>query len=246
VESPEVEVPLSGGRVTVGIVRIGDTVRRPWKPSSERMARVLGYLEERGCGWVPRHLGRDAQGRDILSFIEGDVPSNWRRFDDAQIHAAAVLLRKFHEATRGSSLAGDAPVLVHNDPAPSNFVFQNGVPIALIDFDMLAPGDPLEDVGYMAWSWCVSSKAGREPAVLQARQVRGLVDAYGLDEVGRGGVVDAMLERQERNIGFWTEQRDTRAQTVASEEQIGEILAWSRREIAYTNANRAVFQAALD
>jgi hypothetical protein len=246
VASPEVEVPLHGGRVTVGIVRIGATVRRPWKPSSDRMAKLLGYLEERGCTWVPRHLGRDPQGRDVLSFIDGEVPDHWREFEDAQIAAAAALLRKFHEATRGSPLVEGAAVLVHNDPAPSNFVFQNDVPVALIDFDMLAPGDPLEDVGYMAWSWCVSSKANRLPVSFQARQVRVLVDAYGLEAAHRRDLVSAMLERQERNIRFWTKQQRARATTVASTDQITEIIAWSRREREYTSVNRAAFESALD
>ncbi|WP_258564624.1 phosphotransferase, partial [Streptomyces himalayensis] len=26
------------------------------------------------------------------------------------------------------------------------------VPVAFIDFDTAAPGDPLEDLGYMAWT----------------------------------------------------------------------------------------------
>jgi aminoglycoside phosphotransferase (APT) family kinase protein len=36
----------------------------------------------------------------------------------------------------------------HHDPGPNNTVFRDGRPVALIDFDFAAVGDPLEDVGY--------------------------------------------------------------------------------------------------
>lgn len=55
-----------------------------------------------------------------------------------------------HDATRGSRLAGHSPTVCHHDPGPNNVVFRNGLPVAWIDFDTAAPGDPLEDVAYVA------------------------------------------------------------------------------------------------
>ncbi len=69
----------------------------------------------------------------------------------------AGLARALHDATRGNPLTGRHPVVCHHYLDPNNTVFQAGAPIAFIDFDQ-APGSPLEDVGYMAWLWCVSSK----------------------------------------------------------------------------------------
>lgn len=40
--------------------------------------------------------------------------------------------------------------MCHRDPGPNNVVFQEGRPYAFIDFDLAAPGAPLEDIGYMA------------------------------------------------------------------------------------------------
>lgn len=94
----------------------------------------------------------------------------------------------------------------HNDPGPNNLVFRDERPVAFIDFDMAAPGEPLEDLGYMAWAWCISSKPDRQPAELQARQVRRLADAYGLDRE-QIGLFSAILERLERNITFWCERQ---------------------------------------
>jgi len=50
-----------------------------------------------------------------------------------------------------------------------------------------------------------------------------------------------MLERQARNILFWSD----RAGEGTSAAQIGARIDWSQREMAYTESNRAVFRAAL-
>jgi aminoglycoside phosphotransferase (APT) family kinase protein len=89
-----------------------------------------------------------------------------------------------HDATRGGSLAGRSPVVCHHDAGPNNAVFQDGVPVAWIDFDTAAPGDPLEDVGYAAWTWCIASKQ-TAPVTRQADQVRILADVYGLTVADR-------------------------------------------------------------
>ena len=60
------EVPLRGGRVTPGVVRVGNTVRRPVTEASPFVARLLGHLERRGFAGAPRHLGLDAAGRDCV------------------------------------------------------------------------------------------------------------------------------------------------------------------------------------
>ena len=74
--SDQEEIPLHGGRVTHGIVRIGDTVRRPPTANSEFVRRLLQHLAVKGFGGAPASLGTDAQGRDVLAFIEGDVPTD--------------------------------------------------------------------------------------------------------------------------------------------------------------------------
>jgi hypothetical protein len=110
---------------------------------------------------------------------------------------------------------------------------------------MAAPGHPLEDLGYMAWTWCVSSRATAPPARAQAAQVRVLADAYGLDAADRAGLVDAMLDRQARNAEWWRRHLDAPEPRVADREQILDRIAWSLREHGHTAAHRPVFAAAL-
>jgi tRNA A-37 threonylcarbamoyl transferase component Bud32 len=240
------EVPLPGGRLTRGVVRVGETVRRPRKACSAFVARLLMLLEERGFSAAPRHLGVDERERDILSFIAGVVPAKWRRFEDAQVETAARLLRAFHDVTRDSPLVRSGEVVCHFDCGPSNFVFQDERPVALIDFDMAAPGDALEDVGYLAWAWCVSGKPTREPVELQAMQVRVVADAYGLVIEQRARLVDAMIERQRQNGLFWARQLSAAfTGPDTPPEALAERVAWSEREQHFTRANAAVFRAAL-
>jgi hypothetical protein len=99
-------VPLQGGRITDGVVRIGDTVRRPASTASPFVASVLDLLESRGFTGAPRYLGRDEAGRDTFSFVPGWVPPKFRPWTDAQVAAAGAMARAMHDATRGSDLAG--------------------------------------------------------------------------------------------------------------------------------------------
>ncbi|MFB7865446.1 NUDIX domain-containing protein [Streptomyces sp. NPDC056069] len=245
---PELAAPgavaLTGGRMTTGIARDGTTVRRPSTPASPFVAALLGLLHARGFDGAPRYLRREG-ATDILDFLPGEVPQRFRTWSNQQVSAAGALLRSFHDATRGSDLAGRFPVVCHHDPGPNNFVFRDGAPMALIDFDTAAPGSPLEDLGYMAWTWCISAKPTAPAVEDQAAQVRVLVDAYGLDTRARGALVDSILERQIRNARFWAEQGLGPDGGPADAETIAKRIAWSRREHAFVNAHRQIFDGAL-
>ena len=239
------EIPLAGGRMTAGVMRVGDTVRRPLGGLTDLSVHLLRHFEQIGFTGAPRYLGRDQAERDILTYIPGWVPTKFQYFRDEQIFAAGTLIRQFHNATRGSSLAGSSAVVCHNDPAPNNAVFQNEMPVAFIDFDMVSPGDPLEDLGYMAWLWCVSSKPERAPVSKQAGQVRVLADAYGLDATSRSTLVEAMLERQSRNATFWTDRLSDFHGPPTSQAQMRERVRWSEVEKDFVNRHREEFDRAL-
>ena len=67
---------LIGDGVTQGIVRIGDTVRRPLRPFSLTVQAYLAHLRDAGFTGAPLPFGIDEQGREMLSFVPGDVPRN--------------------------------------------------------------------------------------------------------------------------------------------------------------------------
>ncbi|RPH76687.1 MAG: aminoglycoside phosphotransferase family protein [Nitrospiraceae bacterium] len=142
---------------------------------------------------------------------------------------------------------GQGQVVCHHDPGPNNVVFRGGKPSAFIDFDMAAPGEPLEDIGYMAWTWCISSRPDRSPSAYQAVQVRLLAVAYGLGSSDREKMIRAALKRQELNLHFWKTHLANGAQThSACTEEIQDRIDWTQREMTYTQANQTSFERALE
>lgn len=243
--SPGEEI-LSGGRLTAGVVRIGNTVRRPVQSSSRFVARLLVRLAKAGFDGAPRFLGRDDRDRDVLSFIPGWVPAKFQRFEKEQIHVAGQLLQRFHAATANSDLVKEGQVVCHRDPGPNNVVFQKGKPYAFIDFDLAAPGAPLDDIGYMVWTWCISSRPDRGPVAGQAEQICLLADAYGLGPSDRRGILQSVLKQQELNVHFWKTYRAYKPGTVPIRaEEIQRRIDWTEREMTYTEANQAIFERAL-
>ena len=68
------EVVLADDGVT-HVVRVGDTVRRPVRPFTATVQAYLTHLHKRGFHDAPEALGYDEQGREVLSYVTGDVPT---------------------------------------------------------------------------------------------------------------------------------------------------------------------------
>ena len=51
------EIPLLGGQLTAGIVRVGNTVRRHPKSNVAFVHDLLVFLEDQGFPFAPRLLG---------------------------------------------------------------------------------------------------------------------------------------------------------------------------------------------
>ncbi|MGO4570016.1 phosphotransferase [Rhizobium sp. 2YAF20] len=193
----EIEIPLVGGRITAGVVRVGDTVRRPISADRWNVHDLLRELENIGFEGTPRFLGIDERNREILSFLPGDVPPDLDHFSDVQLRSAASLLRRFHDATAQSPLARqqNAEVICHNDWGPPNAVFYEDLPFGLIDFDTIAPGLRLWDLGYSAFAWLDLGN----PEYTGAEQVRRLsvfAEGYGLSTCSPAQIAAYAVARQ--------------------------------------------------
>ncbi|MBD5786975.1 phosphotransferase [Cellulosimicrobium terreum] len=85
----EVEVPLLGGDVSDGLVRRGATVRRPRGPHSPAVEAYLLHLERVGFERAPRFLGIDSAGREVVSFLPGEMggrpPHPWALDEDVLV-----------------------------------------------------------------------------------------------------------------------------------------------------------------
>jgi hypothetical protein len=208
----EIEIPLQGGRTTTGVVRIGDTVRRPVGANSTFVHRLLRHLETQGFSAAPRFLGIDALGREILSFLPGDVPDELGDFSLAQIARAAHLLRSFHDATARSGLTEGHEVVCHGDFSPCNCVFNQGIPLAMIDFDASRPGRRLDDLGYAAWLWLRLGDADLS-ADFQASRIVEFFRAYATVDLDNAlaAILDAQSELVQRpgtprEVALWAQR----------------------------------------
>jgi hypothetical protein len=219
---PEVEVPLAGGDVTEGVVRVGDTVRRPVGPHSDLVHRVLRHLEDMGFDGAPRFLGLDASGREVLSFMEGEVAGRpWPAWvtDEDRITSVARLVRRYDDAVASLGIPAEAgarpeppgapptladPELIgHQDVTPENVVFRDGIAVALLDFDLVGPAARVDELSNVAQWWAPLLAPSDRPAVLAdvdpARRCRLLADAYGLGRPDRERFVAVARARSERS-----------------------------------------------
>ena len=166
------EEPLRGGFVG-DAVRVGATVRKAPPADAVFVRRLLGFFAERGWSGAPRSLGVDERGREVLSFVDGEVP--WGvgapPVGDEALAAVARLVREFHELTAGSALAGGQEVVCHHDLSPGNTVFRAGLPVAFIDWDIAGAG---------------AAGAGRGACVLAVRAVGAGCGGWGRGAAGAG------------------------------------------------------------
>ena len=217
--------PLTGDGVTPGIVRIGDTVRRPVRPFTRTVQAYLAHLHQAGFTAAPVPLGTDDQGREILSFVPGDVPRNPLPPETAGedvLAALARLIRALHEASAGWTPPPDAawggiprpagtaltvvdepPELVsHRDYCPGNVVFRDGLPAALIDFDLTRPTTRLYDIANALWWWApLRDPRDRTPAFTGLdipRRAAVFADAYQMTARQRQDLTPLMIRMARR------------------------------------------------
>lgn len=224
-DGDDVEQWLDGGMGSGGaVVRVGDTVRRPVRPQSASVAAFLHHLEAVGFDGAPRHLGLDDRGREILTFVDGEValspfPAWVGR--EAILLGVARLQRALHAAARSFAApedavwdranlpeAGPGAIVCHNDLCVENVVVRDGRVVAFIDFDFAAPSDPLLDIAIAARHWIpVRDPVDVDPALRELNQVerfRAFCAEHRLDEPARVAVVEhlaAFLDRALVSMG---------------------------------------------
>lgn len=201
------------------VIRVGNAVHRPtghWTPAVHELLR---HLEQVGFDGSPRVLGLDEEGREILTYLHGEVAMRpWPEWLLADVGMVLLgrFLRRYHDAVQGfvpspgtiwrvtESAWREGLIIRHGDLGPWNFVWKDDDLIGLIDWDFAEPGTPIEDVAQLAWNAVPlgppkrCEAAGVPSGESQAHRLAVLCHSYGGADVE--AVVDAVTQLQRREL----------------------------------------------
>lgn len=212
-------IELEGGRPGQ-ILRRGDDVLRPagtWTPTVHRFLR---HLRARGFAAAPMPLAIDGD-QEAVTFVAGRVSENLAdplTGSEAMLRSAAMLLRRFHDASRGFLESDAGPrhwmlpeqepreLVCHGDFAPYNVVTEGEAAVGLIDFDAAHPAPAAWDLAYALYRWAPLTDPERQGAIQdgeeQLRRARIFCDAYGADDAQRRELPGMIGRRLEALIGL--------------------------------------------
>jgi hypothetical protein len=262
-------VPLLGGDVTEGVVRVGDTVRRPVGAHSAAVQHYLRHLAAVAFDAAPRFLGIDAKGREVLTYLPGEPGGRplhaWAATEPVLV-GIARMQRRLHDASAGFTLPPgvewqlpvliegvptpyDAPDMVaQNDMTPDNIVFRDHEPVGLIDFDLSGPTTRLLDIVTTLLYWApLRAPVDRDPVLRDAdsgHRMRVYADAYGLAAADRLRLLDVADRRFSRSWHVMRHHALHRGGGWARmwDEGVGDVI---RRGHDWLREQRPVLEAAL-
>lgn len=211
--SIEDEQPLEGGNATEGVVRVGDTVRKPWTSTTSAVHELIRRVAAAGID-VPAVHGRDEQGRQILEFVPGTPALDVPPLTLDELARVGRAIRSIHDASEGFAPSAPAPwepllpvpegspdLICHGDLTPWNLIL--GERWVFIDWDGAAPSTRLWDLAYSAQAFTVNDVT--EDPSAAARRLAAFIDGYGADADLRARLPGTMADRAE---AMWTMLRD--------------------------------------
>jgi tRNA A-37 threonylcarbamoyl transferase component Bud32 len=226
----EKEEKFSQGHSNKEVVKVGNTARRAICKNSEYVHELLQHLEEKRYPYSPKFVGMDDKGREILTFLDGDIARGDIDWTDEQLRQITRMIKEFHNATEGSNLVGDKEVVCHNDLAPWNLVIKNSKPVGFIDFDDSTPGYRIDDFAYFLWTFL---DLGRDISVKeQGRKIQILSKEYG--EFKPKKLIKSILRQQKKILKkrrYLSKNANTKGERHLSKTKIDEIkseMEWVR------------------
>jgi aminoglycoside phosphotransferase (APT) family kinase protein len=207
---------------------------------------LLRHLDARGFGAAPKVVGGgfDEQGRETLTYIEGDFvhgrpPWDIRPESGAWgLEAGARLgsqVRQFHDAAAsfrppaeaqwfewsGEEMGSGERLIGHRDLGPWNIVACDGMPVGFIDWEHAGPVNPLVELAMVCWMNAklyddlVAERERLPPLEQRARLLRAIVDGYELPERERGGFIDLVIEVAVHSVAEEADEFDVRFETTS-------------------------------
>lgn len=195
------DIPLEGGNASDAVVRIGETVRKPWLATSEAIQAYTSALADAGID-LPRPLGRDEQGRQVIEYVPGALAMDSPPLSLSGLARVGRMVREIHDASAGITLdptvawdplipAPAQELLCHHDLAPWNLIV--GERWVFIDWDGASPSTRLWDLAYAAQAFTLNDTT-TEPQAAAVR-LAAFVDGYDADGQLRAELPQTMWQR---------------------------------------------------
>jgi hypothetical protein len=179
------EETLPGGN-THGAVRIGGVVHKRASPWTPTVHALLRHLEYAGVDGVPRALGFDDQGRQILTYLPGEVIGDripWPAwvYADSTLVQVGQWMRRIHDALVG-----------------------------FFDWDIASPSPRDDDLAFSALLWVpltepdAGEQSDSDDVRDRSRRLHLLLDAYRYDGDRRAfGAVIVERARRQASSAAW-------------------------------------------
>jgi len=185
---------------------LGPVVHRPTGPWTPAVHDLLAFVGAAGLDGVPRVLGFDREGREILTHLPGrTIEVDEDAAPDDVLRDAVAWLRRYHDVVRGydpgprvwrqgNTTLPPGQLICHNDPGAYNWIVDDGRFAGVIDWDQAGPGYPIDDLAFLCWS---AVPLFREvPVADAARRVALAAAAYG--GVTASVLLEAVTDRMTR------------------------------------------------
>jgi aminoglycoside phosphotransferase len=209
------------------VVKINGLVQRQVK-GHPMLHQYLIYLEKAGMAGVPRFLGIDEKGREILTYVPGDTAESGLDFDHPFLHSdhaicdMAKFLRRLHDISAGflptainsgwtnpQLPGGHYETICHGDAAIWNFALTGGQITGMFDFDQACPGTRAWDLTITLFSAVLPSCYDYEPtehADDTRRRIKLFFSAYGMECPGD------IIARTADRIQIWCDEGEARGE----------------------------------
>ncbi|MBA3813309.1 MAG: phosphotransferase [Alphaproteobacteria bacterium] len=245
------------------VMFVNNEVHRPSGPWTKQVHKFLHYLRDQGFKQSPEPLGFDKHGREVVSFLKGQVshyPLSPEASSETALLSAAKLLRTFHDMSQGF-LKETSPsqnwmfpckepqeVICHNDFAPYNLILEGEKVVGLIDFDTAHPGPRVWDIAYALYRFAPFTHPDNEDGFGtiedQIFRARLFCKAYGLVEENRTGLTDLIIERLQSLLDFLLKSAHDGNKKYQINMEQGHHLKYMK-DIQYLKLNKLVIEEGL-